>query len=281
MLLFSISLFVILSVLIIELIVGTKFLAFVLLIPIGFYLAYLFGRVRKFKLTFKPYIISLILAFIDDRITHGSLSYNEEGKIESSTFLRSGLFAPKGTSYYGEDYINGEIGDLKFEMCELWVKESSKVRSKLVDVFRGVFVCVTLPEEIVGSLRVWPKVFRQHLSRPIRHFVTRHQAEAINADTLIESFQSNYMVYKDPAADLRELLGMEMQRAILDYQLTNSKSLYLSFEKDQLFIAIPEEKDLLEPSLFRSNLKFSLIQTFYKDIETMIKIVLEFDRIRG
>ena len=135
----------------------------VLLIPIGLYLTYLVYRIQQFRSTFKPHVVNLILDFIDDGLNFGTLKYDSKRFIEKERFIASQLFASKAPFYQGEDFIGGKIGELDFEMCELNVKEYSKVRNRLNYVFRGIFLHTTFNQPLKGKIIVLPREFKQYL----------------------------------------------------------------------------------------------------------------------
>ena len=99
-----------------------------LCIPIAIYIAYLLRKIRAFQLRFKPYVMKLVLDFLDNDIYYGTLEYDAEKEISKEHFQNSHLFATEATEFDGEDYIHGRIGELMFELCELEVNEMSKVR---------------------------------------------------------------------------------------------------------------------------------------------------------
>ena len=69
-----------------------------------------------------------------------------------------------------------------------------------------------------------------------------------------------------------------MQDALARYVEITGKDIYLSFIDRNIFAAISEERDLLEPSIFTSNIHFDLIREFYFDIMLVLKIVEDFDQ---
>ena len=53
--------------------------------------------------------------------------------------------------------------------------------------------------------------------------------------------------------------------------------MYLSFIQNAIYVAVSQEKDLLEPALWQSNMSFDLIREFYEDITLLLSIVLDVD----
>ena len=272
----------VLSILFVAIIMGLSFfldiltVTLFLLIPVGFYMTYLVYQFQKFKDTFKPNIINLVLDFMDNDVNYGTLKYDENKAIPKKEFLASRIFVTPANEYKGEDYIEGKLGELPFEMCELNVREFSKVRTRLNYVFRGVFMHATMNQNILGKILILPREFRQYLTRSIKGF---NVLGGRNVDDQLgnQNFTQAFLTYATEDAPFRSLLSPEMQQAILDYKKRTGKEIYLSIIGKEIYIAVTEDKDLLEPFIFQSNVSFDLIREFFEDIQLMIQIVAEFD----
>ena len=55
------------------------------------------------------------------------------------------------------------------------------------------------------------------------------------------------------------------------------KEIYVSFINNDIYVGVTEPKDILEPSIFMSNVSFELVREFYEDIELLVSIVQDFD----
>ncbi|HQU57561.1 MAG: DUF3137 domain-containing protein [Phaeodactylibacter sp.] len=254
----------------------TLFLA----IPIGGYIFYLLYRIQEFRQAFKPNIMNLILDFIDDGMNfdpNHPLEYFPKRKIDKAQFLQSQIFATDAPFYEGEDFINGRIGEMNFEMCELAVKEFSPVRNRLNDVFNGVFLHATFPEETYGRVIIWPRRFRQHLTRAIKNF-TWESGKNVDHEVNNDAFREAFLTYATEDTHVEGILSEPMQDAIVQYRIQTGKEIYMSFINRKIYAAVTEDKDLLEPYLFRSNLSFELVREFFEDINLLLRIAEDFDQ---
>ena len=167
------------------------------MIPLVLYISYIFNALEKFRHTFKPKIVTLLLDFIDNDVTFNiPLKYNEEGSITLETFKASRLFNTAAPDFLGEDYISGEMGELEFEMSELSVREFSPVRNRLDDVFRGVFLHARFSHAVQaedGEILVLPRHRKQYLSKTIKSFTVRGGREY---DPPNMRFSDEFVVYK-------------------------------------------------------------------------------------
>lgn len=273
--LLSISVFLLIGLFILAFFLDILAFTLFLMLPIGTYIAYLLYLFQRFRITFKPQVVNLILDFIDDLPFIQELDYEADGFIEKPRFLASGIFATDAPSYRGEDLIKGRIRELKFEMCELDVREFSRVRSRLDYVFRGIFLHATSNETFRGSVLILPKHFKQYLSRSIRQANRRGAKEYNNLHNA--AFEEVFMTYATLEAPLRNLLSEAMQQNLLHYRQVTGKELYAAFVDGEIYIAITEPRNLLEPFIFTSNLSFDLIAEFFEDILLLIQFVEDFD----
>ncbi len=244
-----------------------------LLIPIGFYIAYLSYRIKKFINTFKPQIISLILDFIDDSINYGQLKYDAKLSVAKKDFEASQIF-DRPNLFSGEDYISGKIGELQFEMAEVTATNTNS--NKLINhIFHGVFLHCEIPKD-VGSVLIIPKSNRQFMVKSIQKFCSKG---SVNCTHLIDNavFKNLFLVFASQDTDLSYVLSPKIQNALIDFRNTQHKDIFVSIIKNKINIAISEPDDILEPFILKTNLKFDLVKVFYDDISAMVNMISAFD----
>lgn len=249
----------------------------VVLMPLFFYVAYLGWKVQEFRRTFKPRIMGLILAFMNDSVNYHSLAYDAKKNITKDRFLKSGLFKTSAPYYLGEDYITGMIGMMPFELSELSVREMSPLTNKLQEVFEGIFVYAIFGEDAEGSVTVWPRHRKHYLTRSIKEFAwqgaTNQDEEMMNP-----AFRELFLVYATEDTHVAGLLSEPMQEALVDFVKRTKQDVYISFRNREIYAGVSSERDLLEPNIFSSNLSFELIYTFYRDVNLALKIIEDFDQ---
>ena len=252
--------------------------ALFLVLPITFYIFYLGYRMQRFRQEFKPRIVGLLLDFMNESLNFSRLSYEPKTKIPRELFLQSNLFYTKAPYYQGEDFIKGMVGEMPFAMSELVVREQSPMTNKLQDVFEGVFLHAIFPEEDTsGSVIIWPRRKKQYLTRTIKEYTWKG---GYNQDYEIMNpyFQELFLVYAMEGTHVAGILSEPMQEALVNYVTITGKDIYISFIDRHIFAGVTEERDLLEPSLFSSNVSFELIREFFQDLMMVVKIVEDFDQ---
>jgi hypothetical protein len=265
-----------LALLLFEMVAGIWLVTLLLSLPIGIYISMLIYQIRKFIRTFKPQVVNLILDFIDDSVNYGALTYDAKGGLSKGQFRESMLFASPADVYQAEDHIQGSIGNIAFELCELNVREFSRVRSRLNYVFKGIFMHARIEESLQGTIVILPRGYRQYLSRAIREVVGMG-AKSIDNIMRSQAFREHFMSYATRDARLRRLLSEDMQNILVQYREETDKEIYISFIDTNVFIAVTGDKNILEPYLFRSNVSFELVREFYEDIIMLFEIIEDFD----
>jgi len=274
--LFLISVLLFLAIGFVSMYLNIPTVTFFLMIPLGLYLGYLSYRMNQFVKTFKPNVVNLVLDFIDDDLNFDTLRYDGERFIGKKQFKKSKIFTSKASFYKGEDYISGKIGEVPFEMCELKVRELSKVRDRYNYVFRGVFMRATMKRPVRGSILILPAAFKQYLTRTIKSF-TRAGGEQLDESFMNPVFAELFDVYVSPDAQPKYVLDEDIQVKIARYREKIGKEIYLSFVNNDIYVAVTEPKDILEPYILRSNVSFTLVLEFFKDIQLLLGIVQDFD----
>ena len=97
-------------------------------------------------------------------------------------------------------------------------------------------------------------------------------------EILNEEFLEHFMVYATPHTHVVRLLTEDMQDAVLEYRKKIDKEIYLSILDNEIYIAVTEPKDILEPNIFISNLSFELVRAFFEDVQVLLSILEDFDR---
>jgi hypothetical protein len=251
-----------------------------LLIPVAMWIAYLVFRVQVFYQEFKPRIVGLILDFIDNDVNFTFKDYKPKGSISKKQFLESRIFTT-ADDFAGEDLIRGQVRETPFELSELRVQEFSPARNKLDYVFRGIFLIGDYKRwDLHGGVLVLPDAYRKYLSRSERafHLVGGRRV----TENILPEFEVFFDTYATPDIKIHEVISEDMQRVILkfrqEFQKQNrQKEIYFSIIADRIYLALTQDKDLLEPSLFANNANFEMVSEFYSDIRLLLEVVLDVD----
>ena len=245
-------------------------LSIFLFVPWGLLFRFYRYRAHIFTSGFKPIVVSSLLKFLDSNLTYYHKDY-----ISRDTFLRSGIFPIDPDLYYGEDYIMGKIGELFFEMCELELYHTSSVRGKLEKLFEGIFFHVNFNTNFKGRIVLVPRSDWQLFIPVMKNFTKYGGSELTDTGNL--EFDKDFLVYMDRGINYKDMLTPELIAMIYDYHKRSGKKVYASFYNSHFYMAINEPQNLLEASVWHSNLNFELIAAYYQELSLFTQIVVDFD----
>jgi hypothetical protein len=271
------SVFGLFLIMLLFLLIDAGFVVLYLALPVIFYLTTFYWRVRKFKQAFKPAIVSLVLEFINQAPNFRELTYDANRMIGKDRFQRSELFIGRPVVYEGEDYIKGMVGEMPFELSELYVQEISKASNRLELIFGGIFIHSIFNEQATGHLVAWPRSEERYLRRSIKAFIANGGQDA-EIELLVPDFRDHFVVYAKRNTVVHDILTEPMQEALVRFIESTGRDLYFAVHNKDIFSGIAHDRDLLEPHIFRSNLNFGLVREFYSDIVLMLQVIHDFDQ---
>ncbi|WP_157501058.1 DUF3137 domain-containing protein [Lewinella sp. 4G2] len=259
------------------LVLDLGFLVLTLGLPILFYLGTLYFRAEKFRQAFKPAIVNLLLAFLNDTPNYQKLSYDPNKAISQDRFEKSGLFRPTPDLYHAEDYVQGMVGEMAFEMGEAYVREISAASNRMEIVFSGLFVHAIFGERTLGRIAVWPRDKLRSLKRVVDEYVMEKGRPA-DIEVMNPVFRDLFAVYAKPGTHVAGILTPPMQDAMVRFARSQPNDLFFAVDNQDLFIGVAHDYDLLEPSFWKSNLDFQLIRQFYTDLVLILSTIEIFDQ---
>jgi hypothetical protein len=251
-----------------------------LFLAVGCWIAYLGFRVQVFYKEFKPRVVTLLLDFIDNDVNFSFEKYDPKGLIPAHRFFESNIFT-HADEYVGEDLIRGQVRETPFEVCELRVLEFSAVRNRLDRVFKGIFLIADYQRwDLHGGVLVLPDAYRKYMSRSERAFHLKGGRRV--KDNMLPEFEAFFDTYATPDVRVKDVMSPEMQRKILQFrsrfqEVNRMKEIYFSIIGDKIYLALSQDKDLLEPSLWQSNVSFEVVREFYDDLRLLLDVVLDVD----
>lgn len=267
------------ALVILFILIDAGFVLLVFALPILFYLSTLYFRIEKFRQRFKPNVMQLILEFLNSSTNLEGLSYDAKGMVAQDRFQLSELFAGRKVSYAGEDYIKGIVGEMPFELSELYVQEVSNASNRLNLVFGGIFIHAIFNEDVSGHLACWPRSLHRYHRRTIKEFIFNGGLPA-EVEIHNDEFNELFVVYAKQGTTVHHVLTRPMQDAFVEFIDRTGHEIYFSIHNKNIFVGISHDRDLLEPNIVRSNLSYDLIRTFYVDIVLMLDVIKTFDQNR-
>lgn len=221
---------------------------------------------KKYKIRFKQKIISSIVNFIDPEFY-----YSEAGGISDKQFKESCIFEKTPDIFTKEDFVKGMLKDTTFEFSEVKAEYSSG--DKTYTFFKGLFFIADFNKNFNGKTLVQPEFSQNFLGKigEMLHSKSAFGGKFVKLEDL--EFEKLFVVYSTDQIESRYILSLDLMRRITDFRNKLKKEVYISFVNSKVFVAIPKNKNLFEPRIFRTLLDFSQVQEYFEDLQLAIDIV--------
>lgn len=223
---------------------------------------------------FKDNIIHPLIKQIDD-----SLKYSKNSSISQRHFQDSKLFRKDVDRYNGNDLVQGDIDGVKLRFSDVhaeYESRDSKGRSSWHTIFQGLFIVSDFNKDFQGQTTILPDKAEKLFGKMIGSWLQRHN---LSQESLIKmddpTFEKHFVVYGTHQIEARYILTHSFMQRLLDYKKRVQVPLYISFIDNKIYLALEYNKDLFEPTVFSSLLKFELIQEYIRTLQLALGIIEE------
>lgn len=253
---------------------------FILVLTILFFIAYiisfiyLLGHQRKIRAQFvekfKTTVIRAIVSFFDENLT-----YYPEKLITFQEFTDSGLINRRIDKYYGDDYVEGKIGQTSFKFSEVhaYIEEKSDNKSRYVEVFGGIFFIGDFNKNFQGRTYIFPDKMEKSFGRFAKFLqsLVRGHGELVKLEDL--EFEKEFAVYSDDQIEARYILSTSLMQRILEFKRKAKSDIMMAFKSSKIYIAIPIRGRLFEPMIFGKLISEETLRKYYEDLAISISAV--------
>lgn len=217
------------------------------------------GLYRK---EFKENVVRAIIALINP-----DWNYDPDGYIYPEEYYRSKLFTRQHDRYKGDDLVTGAIDKTDFRVSELHTEyktqtTDSKGHTKTTwhTIFKGLFVHLDFNKEIKGETLVLPdtaeKLFGS-FGRKLQSWGSGNR-ELIKLENV--EFEKLFVVYGTDQVEARYILTPAMMEAMIRIVEVYGRKVYFSFIGSRVYFAIMINRDLFEPRIFSSGVRFEDVE---------------------
>ena len=226
--------------------------------------------IQEYVSKFKTDIIERIIKSID-----GNLNYSKFNYISESIFKSSKIFLHSIDKYTGDDHVEGKIGETHLEFSEIhaeYVVHTKNGRQNHT-IFKGLFLVADFNKHFKSRTIVLPDIAEKlfgNLGTFIQS-INKTRGELVKLED--PEFEKYFAVYGQDQIEARYVLSTSLMKRIVDFKKKSNKDIYMSFVGSQIFIAIPYDRNLFEPRVFRTLIDFEPIKQYYNDLKLAIDIV--------
>ncbi len=223
---------------------------------------------------FKIKVIKPLISAIDNQLNYSSSMY-----VPQRTFERSELFTATVDRLSGNDHVKGLIDGTKIEFSDLHAEQrhkNSKGKESWSTIFRGLFIVAEFNKNFIGKTVILPDSAQNTFGDLIGGWL---QSKNMGRDELVKmdnnEFEKEFVVYSTDQIEARYILSHSLMQRLLSFQKKSKHPVYISFIGDSIHMAIYYDKDLFEPSIFHSLLKYKIAMEYVSTLHLAIGIVDE------
>lgn len=229
--------------------------------------------IKDYTTEFKQNIIKPLIHAIDD-----NLSYNCHHHVTEHLFNRSDLFTSPDRMN-GNDYVRGNVNGTKIEFSDLHAEKrhkNSKGQENWSTIFKGLFIVAEFNKNFHGKTLILPDTAQNTFGNLIGNWL---QSNNFSRDELVKmddnNFEKEFVVYSSDQIEARYILSHALMKKLLLFQDKSDHPVYISFVGNHIHMAVYYNKDLFEPSVFRSLLEYKIAMEYVKTLHLAISIVDE------
>lgn len=229
--------------------------------------------VHDYTHEFKMSVIKPLIHAIDY-----TLLYSSKTHVSEYFFEHSQLFE-KPDKLSGNDYVKGSIDGINIQFSDIHAQkknQNTKGRNRWRTIFQGLFIVADFNKHFGGETVVLPDTAQNSFGDVIGHWM---QSNNIARDELVKmdnpEFEKEFVVYSTNQIEARYILSHSLMDRLLAFKKKSKHPVYVSFIGSQIYMAISYDKDLFEPSVFRSLLDYQVAMEYVKTLHLAISIVEE------
>ncbi len=230
--------------------------------------------IQDYRSDFK---ISVIKPLIEEIDTH--LSYSPVSSISQTLFERSGLFQGRIDHFRGNDLVQGSIASVNLQFSDLHVEsdnKDAKGNSHRITVFKGLYIVAEFNKHFKSRTIILPDSAEKIFGTVLGNWF---QSRSLGRDNLITldstAFEKAFVVYGNDPIESRYILTHSMMERLLNLKQSVAHPVSISFVDANIHIAIAYNKDLFEPTVFQSLLKYDNAMSYIHALSLAIGIVEE------
>lgn len=229
--------------------------------------------VHDYTHEFKMSIIKPLVHAIDD-----SLLYSSKTHVSDYLFNRSDLFS-KPDRMNGNDYVKGKIDNINIQFSDIHAEKrekNSKGRSHWSTIFKGLFIVAEFNKNFQGKTVILPDSAQSTFGSIIGNWL---QSKNMARDELVKmdnpEFEKEFVVYSTNQVEARYILSHSFMKKLLLFKNRSKHPIHVSFIGEHIHMAIEYNRDLFEPSIFKSLLDYNVAMEYVRTLHLAIGIVQE------
>ncbi|MCP4176533.1 MAG: DUF3137 domain-containing protein [bacterium] len=218
----------------------------------------------KYELRFKRMIIKDLVELISD-----DLEYCPEQYVSKADFLNSKIFSNNIDDVIGDDLIVGRVSNIKCRFSELHAykrtRRTSNSKSGTKYIFSGIFFIIDTDNFFKGETFIFPDSAERLLGATIGRKLQSLKKVFSNAKLVVfddKAFEKNFAVFSSDSTEAKSLLSSSFIGRLNCLKEKIKGNISMSFVGKSIYIALPKQKNYLQPRFFRTAIKKSILENY-------------------
>ena len=229
--------------------------------------------IQDYTEEFKDSIIKPLITAIEPQ-----LNYSAHMHIPQLHFNRSELFTHPD-KINGNDFVKGVIDSIPLQFSDIHAQKrykDSKGRESWSTVFKGLFIVAEFNKHFHSKTIILPDTAQSMFGDFIGGWL---QSNNFSQESLVKmdnsEFEKEFVVYASDQVEARYILSHTLMEKLLHLKKRSKHPVYFSFVGEQIYIAIYYDKDLFEPTVFKSLLEYKVAMEYVDTLHMAIGIIQE------
>ena len=235
----------------------------VLFVLLGGDLFVFLKMINNYKTKVKDTIVSDMLKKEFDNI-----SYNAKEGF-SREYIANTELVSMGNIYSSNDLIDGNYRNVAFKQADVHIQQhtQSGKTSTTVTLFKGRWLIYTFNKRFTGFLQIRSNENRLFgNSKPLRWFSDRQNTSRIKLES--ETFNERFNIYASDENEAYYILTPHFMEKLIRLDDSLEGNLVVGFIDNEVHIALYNNKDAFEPSIFRP-----IDDEYYQEVQDDIELI--------
>lgn len=243
---------------------GIPFLVLLPIIILGFFILYRsYKKKKSYRHRYKNEVVREIINAIDP-----SWEYDPNQCISQAEYRQSEIFRHSIDRYRGDDLISGKIDKTDFRCSELHTEYKTVTHDKdgrrketWHTIFKGLLFHADFNKEIKGKTYIEPDTAERLLGKLGQNLQTSSKGKLVKLEN--PEFEKIFAVFATDQTEARYILTPTIMEALVNIHKMYKRKMHLSFIGSRVYVAMSFTKNLFEPKVFSSGVKFKDIEFMY------------------
>ena len=246
------------------------YLSIAAILGLGAYMFFVVTKEKKaYREMYKQNVVKQIVHLINP-----DWNYDPNGRISSSNYRNSELFNRSWDKYEGDDLVSGAIDKTDFRFSELHTQyktittdSDGNREEEWHTIFKGLFAHADFNKEIKGRTFVLP----ERASKQIKEVGSTGRTKLVKLEN--PEFEKIFKVFSTDQIESRYILTPTMMESIVNIHKKYKKRVYFSFIGSRVYVAMSFNKDLFEPRILKSGVRFEDMEQM-NDNFSLIQVII-------